>query len=1169
MDAAAFPLLAGLIGISFAARLVAGWFRATPNYFPDEYLYAELARSLVESGRPSVRGIDIGFPSLLQPVLTAPTWLASDVIVSYPADPGPRRARDVAGRRPRLRARTEARPGSTRSRLPPPPSRWPFPDLLFASWVMAEPFAYPLFAAVVLAGTAALSEPSRRRGLVFVVLVALAAFARAQFAILPLCFVASVFLVGLRERRLRSVLREQALPLGVFAGVGLAVALVGVGRVLGLYRSALDGRADPVELIERIGVNALVLAYASGWILVPGALLALALVLGRPRSRAELAFGALFLTTAVALLLEASLAGAVESAQERYVFYVLPLVAVAFCVYAVAGLAGPDASRSRHLAVDRSPLRRCRLAGLTAADGKSQSPFLLAAFRFEEALGSPGTGSLALAAAAALLGIGAILLSTRPALATPIVVGVALAASAAASVGAVAFDNRNSASIRAAFLPAERSWIDRAGFEDVTLVRGADGVRTEALEQLFWNRSVDRVVLLPGAEEVDHFQSSALSLGSEGSLRAEGRPLTGPVLVDGYGGTIVLADAQRVASSQSYTLWRPNGASPPRALPRRPLQRRVAGRDRPHVPLAGSTRRDDRAPRELDPDRSCRRGGDGHPLPGAGEAPPRREARPRAARDSRVRRVLAGPLAHHVRLEHPGVRRHPSRQRTGERAPTRLHVVLGRIAARAARLARANRMSVQTLERPADQAPRPVVDAPPGRARSRRWPLALVALFCVATLYHWLQSRGHVTPAVFTDELMFSELARSLAEGNGLTVRGRDFPFPAVVPVLFQAPAWLLGGASAYALAKTLNAVLMCLAVFPAWGLARLVLRPGHAFCVAVATVAGGAMLYHSYLTSEAVAYPIYLLAVAVCVRALAEPSRRWDIAAVLVLVLAVLTRAQFAALPVAFLVAVLLVGRPLRRHAVALVALGALAVGAAVQGVSGLGFYAGAGQLDYSVVETLRWAGWTAGLLPFTAGLLVVPGALMGLGYAMTKARSRAERAFGVMALLLLVAGPLQAGLIASGEADRPLERYVFYAVPLLFVSFFLYVERGAPRRMLYAGVALALGGLALALPLASLAVDPFSFDSTTLSSVADLGRRLTLGDAVALFGTGGLVAALLVAALPLRRVAVPVAALSIVLAFAIGDRRILGRPPHDAPSTGCGAGAARLARSARTSRC
>ncbi|MDP9491151.1 MAG: hypothetical protein M3P42_02975, partial [Actinomycetota bacterium] len=531
VDAAAIYVLAGLIGISFAVRLVAGWFRATPNYFPDEYLYAELARSLLESGRPAVRGIEIGFPSLLQPLLTAPTWLAGDVLVSY-------RLTQALGA---LAMSLVALPVFALGRrlgldrplaLAAAALSLAVPDLLFASWVMAEPFAYPLFVAVVLVGTAALAEPSRRRGLLLVVLVALAALARAQFAVLPICFIAAVVLVGLRERRLRVVLREQALPLGVFAGVGLAVALVGVGRVLGLYRSALDGRADPVELIERLGLNGLVLAYASGWILVPGALLGLGLALARPRSRAELAFGALFLTTAVALLLEAGLAGAVEHAQERYVFYVLPLVALAFCMYASRGWpARTPLAIVTALLIGVSA--QVPLAGFTASEGKSQSPFLLAAFRLEEALGSPGSGSLAIAVTAAILGLGAIVLSSRPAIRNSVVLSVALSASVAASVGAVAFDNRNSASVRAAFLPGERSWVDRAGLDGVTLVRGPDSIRTEALDQLFWNRSVDRGVLLPGAEEVDHFQSSALTVGSEGSLRSEGRPLAGPVLMDG------------------------------------------------------------------------------------------------------------------------------------------------------------------------------------------------------------------------------------------------------------------------------------------------------------------------------------------------------------------------------------------------------------------------------------------------------------------------------------------------------------------------------------------------------------------------------------------------------------------------------------------------------------
>ncbi|HEX7256313.1 MAG TPA: hypothetical protein VF236_10335 [Gaiellaceae bacterium] len=453
---------------------------------------------------------------------------------------------------------------------------------------------------------------------------------------------------------------------------------------------------------------------------------------------------------------------------------------------------------------------------------------------------------------------------------------------------------------------------------------------------------------------------------------------------------------------------------------------------------------------------------------------------------------------------------------------------------------------MSVVERP---AARPAAAPAPARAAPRNWLLWLVALFGVAAAYHWLQSLGHETPAVFTDELMFAELARSVAAGEGLAVRGVDFAFPSVLPVLVQAPVWLLDGTAAYGVAKALNAVLMCLAVFPAWALARMLVRPAYAFGVAAGSVAGGAMLYHSYLTSEAVAYPVFLVAVAVSVRAIAKPSRRWDAFAVLVLGLAVLTRAQFVVLPIAFAITVLLVGRPLRRHAVALSALGVGTVTAVAVGTPLLGFYSGARELDYPPLETLRWAGWTAALLPFAAGLLVLPGAVLGLGYAIASPRRRVEAAFGVMSLVLLVALPVQAGLIASGEANRPLERYAIYAVPLLFAAFFLYLERGAARRRLYAAVGLAFGGLALAVPFASQALEPFSFDSPTLSAVSAVGRSLSPGDAAALFGTAGLVAALAAAALPLRRCGGAVAAVSIALSLALGvaaysgDRRMTRR--------------------------
>ena len=302
LEVATAPLLGGLVAVSFLIRLAVGWLRATPNYFSDEYLYAELSRSLLESGRPLVRGVELTFPALLQPLVTAPAWLADDVWVSYRSIQAlGALAMSLAAVPTYLLARHLglSRPLALGAAL----FTVAIPDLLFASWVTAEPFAYPLLLAAVLTGTVALAHPTRRHALFFLAFAGLAAFTRVQFAVLPLCFLAAVLLVGLRERRLREAVRQQTLVLAAFAAAGLIAAAIGFERVLGLYESALAGRASPLELLERAGLNSFVLAYSSGWILLPGALVAFALAVARPRARSELAFAAFALPLIAALLL--------------------------------------------------------------------------------------------------------------------------------------------------------------------------------------------------------------------------------------------------------------------------------------------------------------------------------------------------------------------------------------------------------------------------------------------------------------------------------------------------------------------------------------------------------------------------------------------------------------------------------------------------------------------------------------------------------------------------------------------------------------------------------------------------------------------------------------------------------------------------------------------------
>ena len=77
-------------------------------------------------------------------------------------------------------------------------------------------------------------------------------------------------------------------------------------------------------------------------------------------------------------------------------------------------------------------------------------------------------------------------------------------------------------------------------------------------------------------------------------------------------------------------------------------------------------------------------------------------------------------------------------------------------------------------------------------------------------------------------------------------------------------------------------------------------------------------MFYHGYLMSEAVAYPVFLVAVAVIARALAGRSNRLALEVPAVCLLAIATRVQFLILPLAYLVGVAVCGRgAYRRHGI------------------------------------------------------------------------------------------------------------------------------------------------------------------------------------------------------------------------------------------------------------
>jgi hypothetical protein len=556
------PWLGAIVAASFLVRTVLAWLRATPAFFPDEYLYTALGRSLAESGRPLIRGGPAHFPALLQPLLTAPAWLIGNVDIAY-------RVVQAIGalsmslaavpvyllaRRLGIGARVALALSALAALVP---------DLVYSSYISAEALAYPLVLAAVYAATRALARPTRKAQLGFVALAALATLARVQFAVLPLIFALTAVALGARERRLRATLREHALPLGLFAIVAAAGVASGPAQAAGAYRWLLDFHAGPLGVAHWAALDAMTLAYAAGWIVVPGALIGLWLASTRPRSRDELAFGLVSALLGAALLLEAgflqaSLPVQGREIQERYVFYAVPLIGICFALYASRGWP----LRIPHLVVAAALVVvsvRLPLSAYAITATMNGSPVLFGVHWLGGKLARPGDAAAVVAAAVGLMSGIAVLASRRPRLGTPVVLGLAVLATSAASAGAVALDLGTTQRQRKAFLPADRSWVDHAHVGHTSLLQSWGGLRAPSLQELFWTRSIDRVLLLPDADPIDGFRNQRVTVGKDGSLFAAGRPVSGPLLVDDFGSTVRLRGARMLEAGPTATLWVPTG----------------------------------------------------------------------------------------------------------------------------------------------------------------------------------------------------------------------------------------------------------------------------------------------------------------------------------------------------------------------------------------------------------------------------------------------------------------------------------------------------------------------------------------------------------------------------------------------------------------------------------
>jgi len=353
---------------------------------------------------------------------------------------------------------------------------------------------------------------------------------------------------------------------------------------------------------------------------------------------------------------------------------------------------------------------------------------------------------------------------------------------------------------------------------------------------------------------------------------------------------------------------------------------------------------------------------------------------------------------------------------------------------------------------------------------------------------------GKTIPLVLGDELLYTDLAKSIATAGLPLVRGElELGLSLLFPLL-AAPAYGLTatGSDAYTVVQALNAFLFALTAVPAYAFARRLLGRPSSLAVAVGTVIAPWLGYPAYVMTESLFYPVLVSFALVLAWTLDRPTAARQAALLGMLVVAGLVRPQGLALGLAVVGAVV-VRAALERDgrgtlrvfaptAVVFVLGGAAAL---VLGLAGVELpSAGFGDVLDSV--SVLWLGpvWalrTAGIVSLALGILPVAAAAAAVWTLVRRDGAPREvntaLTIGAVPLALLVS----VALLSSSAAGLSIlhERNIFYVAPLVLTGLFAWAEAGFPR-----GRALVVSALVVVICVGSLVVDQGLLETNTVDS-------------------------------------------------------------------------------------
>ena len=391
-----------------------------------------------------------------------------------------------------------------------------------------------------------------------------------------------------------------------------------------------------------------------------------------------------------------------------------------------------------------------------------------------------------------------------------------------------------------------------------------------------------------------------------------------------------------------------------------------------------------------------------------------------------------------------------------------------------------------------------------GRVPAVVWLSAIVAL--AAVIRTVLNEASH-TPKILGDELIYAGLVKGWALDGMPLLRGSvDVGHSTLYPLLL-APVFRLAsdGASALAIARTVNAIAMALTAVPAFMLARRVVPRGWALGVAALSALAPWTAYSSLIVTESLFYPAFVAYAAVLAWTLERPSVRRQAAMLALLAVLVGSRAQGLAVGLGALAAIVLWGMldhdlrvTLRRFlptlaVFALAVLVGLAAAAAGIAVPTSSYNPVFDSLD-AIGGMFEWGAWNLSLFQTALGVVALAALPVALHALLRRGEPVAARACGVVTVTLSLGLLVSVALLSASAYGLGIlhERSLFYVTPLVLTCLADWLRRGLERPF-WLSTACAAASLALAAILPErLIVRSNDFDAPTASFLLALDNRL-----------------------------------------------------------------------------